>query len=113
MSYNTIFYGSFMAKCRINLYDICHTLELGISEWTSSLRGTISNTKQAFMNEICIVTLWQAVHKNTETDRNGPKRTGTDRNGPERTGTDVKNDRNGLEIDRNGLEIDRNGLLMD
>ena len=43
------------------------------------------------------------VHKNTETDRNRPKR----------TGTDMKNDRNGLEIDRNGLEIDRNGLLMD
>ena len=29
MSYNTIFYIFFMAKCRINLYDICHTLELG------------------------------------------------------------------------------------
>ena len=29
MSYNTIFYSFFMAKCRINLYDICHTLELG------------------------------------------------------------------------------------
>ena len=28
MSYNTIFYSFFMAKCRINLYDICHTLEL-------------------------------------------------------------------------------------
>ena len=27
-----------------------------ISERTSLLRGTISNTKQAFMNEICIVT---------------------------------------------------------
>ena len=29
MSYNTIFYSFFMPKCRINLYDICHTLELG------------------------------------------------------------------------------------
>ena len=27
--YNTIFYSFFMAKCRINLYDICHNLELG------------------------------------------------------------------------------------
>ena len=32
MSYNTIFYSFFMPKCRINLYDICHTLELGISD---------------------------------------------------------------------------------
>ena len=45
----------------------------------------------------------QSVQKNTETDRNGPKR----------TGTDMKNDRNRLEIDRNGLEIDRNGLEID
>ena len=31
MLYNTIFYSFFMPKCRINLYDICHTLELGLA----------------------------------------------------------------------------------
>ena len=32
MSYNTIFYSFFIAKYRINLYDICHTLELGLAD---------------------------------------------------------------------------------
>ena len=73
-----------MPKCHINLYDICHTLELGAAP--------APHTYLEFRFHWYIKT-----PERTETDMKN------DRNG-------LEIDRNGLEINRNGLEINRNGL---
>ena len=52
MLYNTIFYSFFMPKCRINLYDICHTQSVNFGRHLTEILYPFEISYQIFIHTL-------------------------------------------------------------